>query len=118
MSQRGSSQPLPIAHRACPKHEPENSVAGIHSADELGADMVEIDVRGTHDLERVLMHDRSTRRTAGWGAVDSAFAAAAASRGLSVCSMCEAIRPDPQTARLLEGVVTDWPTEATEALAA
>jgi glycerophosphoryl diester phosphodiesterase len=231
-----------IAHRTCPKHEPENSLAGIRLADELGADMVEIDVRGTRDLERVLMHDRSTRRTAGglwivsrtslsrirslrlksageqeasspppllrealvavgsrmgvaievkdpriasgaladvraarmadrtliwsyservvkwfvrhapdievsllrdtrttrqhleflsdagalgarglsigWDAVDGAFAAAARTRGLSVYSMCEAIRPDPQTARLLNGVITDWPSEARAALAA
>jgi glycerophosphoryl diester phosphodiesterase len=231
-----------IAHRTCPKHEPENSLAGIRLADELGADAVEIDARGTHDLERVLMHDRSTRRTAGglwivsrtslsriralrlksaeeqgasvpppllrealaavgtrmgvaievkdpriasgtltdirearmadrtliwsyservvkwfvrhapdievsllrdtrttkqhlrflsdaaalgarglsicWDAVDSSFAAAARDRGLSVYSMCDAIRPDPQTARLLNGVITDWPSEARAALAA
>jgi glycerophosphoryl diester phosphodiesterase len=223
-------------------HGPENSIAGIRLADELGADMVEIDARGTRDLERVLMHDRSTRRTAGglwivsraslsrirslrlksaeeqpvsspppllrealtavgtrmgvaievkdarivagaladirearmadrtllwsyservvkwfvrhapdievsllrdtrtgkqhhrflsdaaalgarglsvcWDAVDSAFAAAARTRGLSVYSMCDAIRPDRQTARLLKGVVTDWPSEARAALAA
>jgi glycerophosphoryl diester phosphodiesterase len=240
-SQRGSSQPLLIAHRTCPKHEPENSIAGIRLADELGADMVEIDVRGTSDLERVLIHDRSTRRTAGglwivsrtrlsriralrlkssdeqqvpspppllreafaavgtrmgiaielkdarvasgtladireagmadrtllwsysesvvkwfvrhapdievsllrdtrtgkqhrrflgdaralgarglsicWDAVDSAFAAAARTSGLSVYSMSETIRPDPRTARLLNGVITDWPTEARAAIA-
>ena len=65
MSRRGSRRPLLIAHRTCPKHAPENSIAGIRFADGLGADMVEIDVRGTRDLERVLMHDRFTRRTAG-----------------------------------------------------
>jgi glycerophosphoryl diester phosphodiesterase len=242
MSQRDSLQPLLIAHRACPKHEPENSIAGIRLADELGADIVEIDVRGTRDRERVLMHDRSTRRTAGglwivsrtslsriralrlksaeeheessrppllrealaaagtrmgvavevkdpriasgtladireagmgdrtllwsyservvrwfvrhapdievsllrdtktarqhrkfltdagalgarglsicWDAVDGAFAAAARSRGLSLYSMCEAIGPDPQTARLLKGIITDWPSEARAALTA
>src|ERR1700726_641135 len=62
---RDSLGPLVIAHRTCPKHRPENSIAGIRLADELGADMVEIDIRGTRDLERVLMHDRLTRRTAG-----------------------------------------------------
>ncbi len=242
MSGQGSPRPLLIAHRTCPKHGPENSIAGIRLADELGADMVEIDARGTRDLERVLMHDRSTRRTAGglwivsrsslsriralrlksageqavsspppllrealvavgtrmgvaievkdpriapgtladireariadrtllwsyservvkwfvqhapdievsllrdtktskqdrrflsdaaalgarglsicWDAVDSAFAAAARARGLSVYSMCDAIRPDPQTVRLLQGVITDWPSEVRAALAA
>jgi glycerophosphoryl diester phosphodiesterase len=240
MSQRDSLQPLLIAHRTCPKHGPENSIAGIRSADELGADMVEIDVRGTRDRERVLMHDRFTRRTAGglwivsrtslsriralrlkaaaeqeqssrppllrealaavgtrmgvavevkdpriasgtladireagmgdrtllwsyservvkwlvrhapeievsllrdtrtikqhrrflsdagalgarglsicWYAVDRAFAAGARSRGLSLYSMCEAVEPDPQTARLLRGIITDWPREARAAL--
>jgi glycerophosphoryl diester phosphodiesterase len=242
VSREGSRQPLLIAHRTCPKHEPENSIAGIRLADELGADLVEIDARGTRDRERVLMHDRSTRRTAGglwivsgtslsriralrlksaeeqeasspppllrealaavgtrmgvavevkdrriapgtladvreagmadrtllwsyservvkwfvrhapdievsllrdtrtgrqhrrflsdaaalgarglsicWQAVDSAFAAAGRSRGLSVYSMCEAIRPDLPTARLLDGVITDWPAEARAAFAA
>jgi glycerophosphoryl diester phosphodiesterase len=235
-SKQSSLQPLLIAHRTLPRHEPENSIAGIRLADELGADMVEIDARGTRDLERVLMHDRSTRRTAGgpwivsrtsvsrirslhlkapdgqrvaspppllrealaavgtrmgvavevkdpriasgtladireagmadrallwsyservvkwfvrqapdievsllrdtrstrqhrrflsdaaalgarglsicWDAIDSAFAAAARTRGLSLYSMCDAVRPDPQTARLLRGVITDWPAEA------
>jgi glycerophosphoryl diester phosphodiesterase len=237
-----SSQPLVIAHRTCPQHRAENSVAGIRLADQLGADMVEVDVRGTRDLERVLMHDRSTRRTAGghwivshtslarmralrlkaaegkaptgpppllrealaavgtrmgvaievkdprivsgtltdirdarmadrtlvwsyservvswfvrhapdievsllrdtktarqhrkflndaaalgarglsicWNAVESDFAAESRSRGLSLYSMCGAPRPDPQRARLLQGVVTDWPSEARAALAA
>lgn len=242
MSRHDSRRPLLIAHRTCARHETENSIAGIRLADELGADMVEIDARGTRDLERVLMHDRSTRRTAGglwivsrtslsriralrlksaeeqdlsgrppllrealaavgarmgiavevkdprivsgtltdireagmadrtllwsyseravkwfvrhasdievsllrdtrtakqhrkflndaaalgarglsvcWDAVDSAFAAEARARGLSIYSMCDSVRPDPPTARLLEGVITDWPTEARAALAA
>ncbi len=65
MRQRDSLRPLLIAHRTCPKHRAENSIAGIRLADELGADMVEVDTRGTRDREPVLMHDRSTRRTAG-----------------------------------------------------
>ena len=239
---RDSLGPLVIAHRTCPKHRPENSIAGIRLADQLGADMVEIDIRGTRDLERVLMHDRATRRTAGglwivsrssvsriralrlksaearaerapppllregleavgtrmgvavevkdprivagtledirdagmadrtllwsyservvkwfvrhapdievsllrdtrtskqhhkllkdagaagaqglsicWGAVDADFAAAARKRGLSVYSMCDAVRPDLETGRRLTGVVTDWPAEARAALTA
>jgi glycerophosphoryl diester phosphodiesterase len=240
MSQQDSLRPLLIAHRTCPRHEAENSIAGIRLADELGADVVELDTRGTRDRERVLMHDRSTRRTAGgpwivsrtslsriralrvssaeereasspppllrealaavgtrmgvavevkdariaagaladireagmadrtlvwsyservvkwfvrhapdvevsllrdtrtanqhrkllddavalgargvsicWDAVDSAFASEASTRGLSLYSMCEEIEPDPQTARLLRGVITDWPAEARAAL--
>lgn len=242
MRRRDALQPLLIAHRSCPKHGAENSIAGIRLADELGADVVEIDTRGTRDGERVLMHDRSTRRTAGglwivsrtslsriralrlksgggrgasgpppllrealaavgsrmgvaievkdpriasgalqdireagmadrtllwsysepvvkwfvrhahdievsllrdtrtprqhrsflndtaalgarglsicWAAVDGAFAAEARARGLSVYSMCDAVEPDLQTARLLAGVITDWPAEARAALGA
>jgi glycerophosphoryl diester phosphodiesterase len=231
--------PLLIAHRTCPRHEPENSIAGIHLAERMGADMVEVDARGTREGERVLMHDRSTRRTAGglwivsrtslsriralrlkaaeeaasspppllrealaavgsrmgiavevkdprvvagvlgdirvagmadrsllwsyseravrwlvrhapeievsllrdtrtseqhrtflrdaaalgarglsicWDAVTGAFVDEARRHGLSVYSMCDALRPDPHRARILDGVVTDWPAEARAAL--
>jgi glycerophosphoryl diester phosphodiesterase len=242
MTQLDSLQPLLIAHRTCPRHRAENSIAGIRLADELGADMVEIDTRGTRDLERVLMHDRSTRRTAGglwivsrsslsriralrlktaedqelpsappllrealaavgtrmgvavevkdprilsgtltdihdagmadrtllwsyservvkwcvrhapkievsllrdtrtarqhrkflndaaalgarglsicWDAVERGFAAEASRRGLSVYSVCNTVGPDPQIARRLTGIITDWPAEARAALAA
>ena len=53
-----------IAHRACLLHAPENSLAGIRKAAELGADGVEIDLRSTLDGVPVLMHDRSPWRTA------------------------------------------------------
>ena len=54
-----------IAHRTCPLHAPDNSLAGIRKAAELRADGVEIDVRRSLDGVPVLMHDRSPRRTAG-----------------------------------------------------
>jgi glycerophosphoryl diester phosphodiesterase len=54
-----------IAHRTCPLDAPENSLAGIRKAAELGADAVEIDVRRTLGGVPVLMHDWSPRRTAG-----------------------------------------------------
>lgn len=243
MHRQNSLRPLVIAHRGCVKHKAENSIAGIRLADELGADLVEVDTRGTRDLEAVLMHDRCTRRTAGglwivsrtslsriralrlkateeqgeagapppllreglaavgtrmgiavevkdprivspvlaeirdakmadrtllwsyseravkwfvrhapdievsllrdtrtvrqhrrflddacavgarglsifWGALDSDFAAETRRRGLSIYSMCDAVKPDPHTACLLNGVITDWPAEARAALEA
>jgi glycerophosphoryl diester phosphodiesterase len=54
-----------IAHRTCPRDAPENSLAGIRKAAELGADGVEIDVRRSLDGVAVLMHDWSPRRTTG-----------------------------------------------------
>jgi glycerophosphoryl diester phosphodiesterase len=57
-------KPVVIAHRACPRHAPENSLEGIAKAAELGSDLVEIDVRRTADGDPVLLHDRWLLRTA------------------------------------------------------
>jgi glycerophosphoryl diester phosphodiesterase len=54
-----------IAHRTCPLDAPENSLAGIRKAAELGADAVEIDVQRSLEGVPVLLHDWSPRRTAG-----------------------------------------------------
>ena len=54
-----------VAHRTCPLNAPENSIEGIRKAAELGADVVEIDVRPSLDGVPFLMHDRSPRRTTG-----------------------------------------------------
>jgi glycerophosphoryl diester phosphodiesterase len=55
--------PLVIAHRTCPRHAAENSIAGIREAARAHADAVEIDVRLTADGQPVVMHDRSLWRT-------------------------------------------------------
>jgi glycerophosphoryl diester phosphodiesterase len=55
--------PIVIAHRTCPRDAPENSLAGIAKAIELGADAVEIDVRRTSDGKPMLLHDRWMLRT-------------------------------------------------------
>jgi glycerophosphoryl diester phosphodiesterase len=60
------ARPLIFAHRACPFDEPENSLAGIRKAAELGADGVEIDVRLSLDGLPFLMHDDLMRRTTGF----------------------------------------------------
>lgn len=56
-------KPLVIAHRTCPRDAPENSLAGIAKAAELGADAVEVDVRRTSDGRPMLLHDRWLLRT-------------------------------------------------------
>ncbi len=58
-------QQLVIAHRTCPRNAPENSLAGIVQARQLGADAVEMDVRRTADGEPLLLHDRWLLRTTG-----------------------------------------------------
>jgi glycerophosphoryl diester phosphodiesterase len=54
---------LVVAHRGQHLQHPENSVAGLRAAAEMGVDMVEIDVRHTADDVVVLMHDGDVDRT-------------------------------------------------------
>ncbi len=62
--------PLVISHRACGGHAPENSLQGIRTAIELGAEGIEIDVQASADGVPVLMHDFTVDRTTnGKGAV-------------------------------------------------
>ena len=54
---------LIISHAACAGHAPENTLAGIRAALEIGADAVEVDVQGSADGVPVLMHDLTLDRT-------------------------------------------------------
>lgn len=49
--------PLVIAHRGASAHAPENTLSSISLALDLGADVVECDLRRTADGEIVLYHD-------------------------------------------------------------
>ena len=94
-----------IAHRACPKHTAENSLAGIRRASELGADAVEIDVRLTRDRVAVLMHDRTLRRTTGAWGLTAAHSFAALRRlrlsnGEAVPTFAEALDALPEGLRI------------------
>lgn len=61
---------LNIAHRGASGYAPENTSAAFELAIEMGADMIETDVRLTVDNELVLMHDATvTRTTSGAGPV-------------------------------------------------
>src|SRR3978361_1384053 len=64
------SRPVVIAHRCGPLDaDPpaaENSIAGMLTSVELGADAVEIDVRLSLSGTPVLMHDITARRTGGF----------------------------------------------------
>lgn len=53
------------AHRGDRVRHPENTMAAFKAALDFGADMIETDIRMTRDGELVLIHDRSTERTAG-----------------------------------------------------
>ncbi len=61
---------LRIAHRGASAHAPENTARAFELAAELGADMVELDVRLTRDGVPVVIHDPVLERlTDGHGAV-------------------------------------------------
>ena len=54
---------LDIAHRGASHQAPENTVAAVRAAVQLGADMVEVDVQRSRDGALVLMHDTTLLRT-------------------------------------------------------
>lgn len=63
--------PLIIAHRGACAEAPENTLAALRRAAELGVKWVELDVRFTADGEVVVIHDRTVNRTTnGRGAVE------------------------------------------------
>lgn len=65
-----AGRPLVIAHRGGAGLRPENTLAAFTHADEIGADILEMDVRRTADGELVIIHDASVDRTTnGTGAV-------------------------------------------------
>ncbi len=58
-----AGRPLLVAHRGGAGHRPENTLAAIEHALELGVDVIEVDVRCSADQELVLLHDESLDRT-------------------------------------------------------
>jgi glycerophosphoryl diester phosphodiesterase len=51
-----------IAHRGAHREAPENTLASLEKAIEIGCDYVELDVRRTKDGALVIMHDSSVNR--------------------------------------------------------
>lgn len=54
---------LKIAHRGASAYAPENTLAAIRKAAELGADMVELDVHCCRDGTPIIIHDPEISRT-------------------------------------------------------
>ncbi|KMS81898.1 glycerophosphodiester phosphodiesterase [Streptomyces leeuwenhoekii] len=59
----GKRPPTVIAHRGASAYAPENTLAAVDKAAELGIRWVEDDVQRTKDGELVVLHDDSLRRT-------------------------------------------------------
>ncbi len=65
-------RPLVIAHRGGAGLAPENTLEAFRLSDELGADVLELDVRMTSDGKLIVFHDsRVERTTNGRGAVEN-----------------------------------------------
>ena len=52
-----------VAHRGLAPGYPENTLAAFRQAIKLGAEVLEIDLRGTKDGEVVILHDETLERT-------------------------------------------------------
>ncbi|MFH9572902.1 glycerophosphodiester phosphodiesterase [Streptomyces sp. NPDC017454] len=62
-AQSGDDEPSVVAHRGASGYAPENTLAAVDKAAELGIRWVENDVQRTSDGELVVLHDDSLRRT-------------------------------------------------------
>ena len=60
---RRRNRPLVIGHRGAAGLCPENTLASIHRAAEVGADAVELDIRASAEGEPVMIHDATLERT-------------------------------------------------------
>jgi glycerophosphoryl diester phosphodiesterase len=58
-------RPRIVAHRGASADAPENTLAAFRRAWHLGVEAIELDVHVTKDGEVVVIHDASTKRTAG-----------------------------------------------------
>ncbi|MFI9616165.1 glycerophosphodiester phosphodiesterase [Streptomyces sp. NPDC052023] len=59
----GDGTPVVLAHRGACAYAPENTLAAVDKAAELGIEWVENDVQRTKDGELVVVHDDTLRRT-------------------------------------------------------
>ncbi|MGN9760240.1 glycerophosphodiester phosphodiesterase [Streptomyces sp. SD31] len=59
----GAERPTIIAHRGASAYAPENTLAAVDEAAELGIGWVENDVQRTKDGELVVLHDDNLKRT-------------------------------------------------------
>jgi len=69
---QATKAPLLVAHRGASYEAPENTVASVKLAWTKRADAIEVDIHMTRDHQILVIHDKSTKRTAG---VDLSIAA-------------------------------------------
>ncbi|MFQ5885369.1 MAG: glycerophosphodiester phosphodiesterase [Thermoplasmata archaeon] len=57
------TKPIVIGHRGAPVEAPENTILSFQRAIQVGADMIELDVRETADGHLICLHDEDVSRT-------------------------------------------------------
>jgi len=57
-----AQKPIRVAHRGASGYEPENTLAAFKKAIDIGADMIELDIRVCKSGELVVMHDETVDR--------------------------------------------------------
>lgn len=55
--------PTVIGHRGAARYAPENTLAGLHTAADMGLEWVEVDIMLTRDGVPILFHDEKLNRT-------------------------------------------------------
>lgn len=80
-----------VAHRGASGYCPDNSLAAFRRAAELGADMVELDVRRTLDGQIVVFHDSKINYNGRKYAISSLTMDAIRRANPDVCSLAEAL---------------------------
>ena len=91
---------LAIAHRGDPIAHTENTAAAFAAAVAAGADMIELDVRGTSDGEAVVVHDPTLERI--WGlARHVAEMRADEVRGLGIPDLGQALAAIPEHVQVM-----------------
>lgn len=65
MTDQKLNPPKIIGHRGAAAYAPENTLAGIHAAADMGVEWVAVDVKLTQDGIAVLFHDEDLARTTG-----------------------------------------------------
>src|SRR5690554_4243459 len=58
-----AAEPLIVAHRGAMTERPENTMSAYRYAVELGADIIEIDLRTSRDGHLFILHDVTLERT-------------------------------------------------------
>ncbi|MGI9027971.1 MAG: glycerophosphodiester phosphodiesterase [Candidatus Saccharimonadales bacterium] len=110
-----------IGHRGAGGIEPENTIAAIEAAVNVGVDIIEFDLRATKDRQLVLVHDSNLLRIAGTNKTVSDMTLAEISTtvtksGQPIPTFAEALEAAGKTPLLLDCKGKNWAKLLHEAL--